>query len=455
MMAAVLLINGALVLLMAAVETVNFRRTGTITFLTAAHALILIGYCLPAFTITFVPGTFLETGPWSEADPNPWGSRIYILDLFDFLALPASTYLTASIILMGSYIAMVAAYFTALRLPVPALDGQRLPKWGVAGVGLFLLAIAAAAFAIYTPQFASVIRFLHDGQLVRKGGLQVQYGFLQVLMQVGVPAFILLIAASLRFDRRIRAVFVALAFAAWALALARLLHAAGRLELGSFLAFPVLALMFLLRSKKTTWLMAGGLVLVVLVVASVPHDFFRHPLRELPSALGSVASDVVGTVHFIIAEFAFPFVTSAHALTLVPDQIPFRYFIDIPLGAAYMMPSFGGVDTLPPMILSLQARILPWMPVDLLAFGYYSLGTLGALMIFAGFGAVLAVFDRWLTVSPGWLGQALRAAWLFYLPFRLFYADPYAAAQWGFGLIAGTFFVLMLSLWSRWRSPAA
>ena len=95
--------------------------------------------------------------------------------------------------------------------------------------------------------------------------------------------------------------------------------------------------------------------------------------------------------------------------------------------------------------------LLPWIPVDLFSFGYYSLGTIGVLITFAAFGALLAMFDGWLTESTGWLGQALRAVWLFYLPFRLLYADPYATLQSGFGLITGTLAIIALALWAAWR----
>lgn len=219
-----------------------------------------------------------------------------------------------------------------------------------------------------------------------------------------------------------------------------------------FLLSPILACIFLLRTRtRTVVLAATGFAIILLFLASVETTFFYNPLGRAGQELSQLFASISGNILFTLAYLGFPYISAAHTLTIVPDPITYRYFTDIPLGILYMLPSFSGVETLPPIILELHVKFLPWIPVDLFSFGYYSLGTIGVLITFAAFGALLAMFDGWLTESTGWLGQALRAAWLFYLPFRLLYADPYATLQSGFGLITGTLAFIALALWSAWQ----
>ena len=451
-MTLVLILSAGLVILMALVEWFNFRRTRRLTFLTAAHGLIAIGYCLPPFLIAFLPGTAWESGPRGAKDPNPWGTRLYLLDLTDHLRLPEGAYLTMSIILVGAYAAMVAGYFAAGRLPVRRLVASEISRRFLISGALCFGVIALAALALYSTQFKSLFWFIVQGSWIREGIMSVKWGFLQVLVQVGFPAFLMLVASALRTTGTTRLLLIAGAVAVWGVVFLRLLHVGGRLELGTFILTPLLACLFMTRNTRKAIIGIGVIGVLAVFLANLPHRAYFHPHEIIDDVFVSFWRNSINHLIFILSELGFPHIVATQAITLVPGEIGHRYFIDIPLGALYMLPNFTGVETLPPMILSLQAKLLPWMPVDLFSFGYYSLGTVGVLIIFAGFGAVLAVFDGWLTESDGWLGQALRAAWLFYLPFRLFYADPYAAAQWGFGLIVGTLFILAAAMLSRRRA---
>ncbi|PIW31007.1 MAG: hypothetical protein COW30_00885 [Rhodospirillales bacterium CG15_BIG_FIL_POST_REV_8_21_14_020_66_15] len=444
-----LILSGALTALMAAVEVLRFRRVRRFTFLTAAHALIAVGYCLPAFLIAFLPGTPWAAGMMDTLGPNPWGVRLYILDLADALNLAEGAYVSAGIILGGGYAVMLGGYLLAARRAPMPLQSRAIPAGGLAVIGLVLGAMAALALTAYAFQFDGLRDMAQAGLDLRRGARSVRWGALQVLAQIAFPAFLILAAAALRFDGWRRAVLAAAAAAIWAVAAVRLLHVGGRLDTAGFLVTPLLAWVFVARSRVTAMAVLAGLGALALFLASVDPAFFRDPVATAGTEAKQLTSALADNVLYILAYLGFPHITAAHALTVSPGVIDFRWFIDIPLGVAYMLPNFTGVETLPPMILSLHVKLLPWIPVDLFSFGYYSLGTLGVLIVFAAFGAVLALFDGWLTESPGWLGQALRAAWLFYLPFRLLYADPYAALQAGFGLIAGTVVILALSLWAR------
>ncbi|MAY67138.1 MAG: hypothetical protein CMM77_08420 [Rhodospirillaceae bacterium] len=444
-----LVLSAVLMILMAAVEYANFRRHGRFTFLSAVHGLIVIGYCLPPFMLHVLPGTPFENGLW--------GYRLYILDLAERLALPDSAFVTAWLLLFGGYAALVTGYGLGLRVPVTPLGVHPVSsRILIAGV-IVMGAVASAALAVYATQFKDAHYFFSSGMNIRGGRIQVNWGYLQVLAQLAFPTFLMAVAAALALRGRARMVLIAVAAVLWAVAAARTFHTAGRFETGSFVVIPLLAWVFMLRSKKVVIPAIAALAVAILFVAIAPHNLFRlgYTYSVLSSMIESLGTDLIKAVLFVLGEYAYPHLVAAHTLTAVPDPIDFRYFIDIPLGFLHMLPSLSGVDTWPPMILSLHVRILPWIPVDLVSFGYYSLGTLGVVITFAGFGVILALFDSWLTHGRGWLAQSFRAAWLFYLPFRLFYADPYVSAQVGFGLITATLFVLAAAWWSKYKELAA
>ncbi|MCF3627947.1 hypothetical protein RJ527_07710 [Thalassospiraceae bacterium LMO-SO8] len=450
-MTPILILSGGLIVLITVVEGLNFRRTRRITFLTAVHALIAVGYCLPPFLIALLPDTSWATGPRGAVDPNPWGIRLYLLDLADHLGLPEGAYITTGIILIGAYGALLAGYSATRALPVRAFSSEGIPTGLLAFSGAALGAIALVAMTVYTSQYTGIRELIDMGIHVRTGNFPAKWGYLQVLSQVAFPAFLILIGAAIRMPGRMRLVVLLLAAAVWYAGFLRVIHVGGRLELCAFLITPLLAAVFLMRSKTAAILIMLCVAVVGVFIANLPHTFSRDPFGIGAAMIHQMGTDLINHILFIIADFGFPHIAAAHTLTVVPDPIAFRHFIDVPLGLAYMLPNFSGVETLPPMILSLHVKLLPWIPVDLFSFGYYSLGTLGVLITFAAFGALLALFDGWLTESTGWLGQALRAAWLFYLPFRLLYADPYAVLQSGFGLITGTTLVATLVLWTAWR----
>lgn len=454
-MSAALVLAGALIALMTAVEVLQLRRVRRVTFLSAVHLLIAIGYCLPAFFIALLPGTRWAVETISRGGPNPWGTRFYILDLFDHLNLAEGAFISAGIILLGAYAALLAGYFVVRPHAPKPLNGRALPRNGLIAGGITLGGIAFASMIVYASQFDGVSDLISSGLYVRRGTDQVRWGYLQVLAQVGLPAFLILTASALRLNGWPRAALAAAAALIWAVTAVRVLHVAGRLEIAAFLVIPLLAWAFVARSQIKAAVVTAALGALALFVAGLDTTSFRDLAANAGVELAALASHLTGKILFMLTYLGFPHVAAAHTLTVVPNVIDFRYFVDIPLGALYMLPNFSGVETLPPMILSLHVALLPWIPVDLFSFGYYSLGTVGVLIIFAAFGAVLALFDGWLTESAGWLGQALRAAWLFYLPFRLLFADPYATLQSGFGLIAGTALVAALAVWAGRRRRKA
>ena len=450
-MTLVLILSSVLMALIITVEGINFRRTRRITFLTAVHVLIVIGYCLPPFLVAFLPDTPWQYGPNGPAY-NPWGDRLYILDLAEHLRLSPGIYVSVGLILFGAYGTLAFTYLVSSRL-LPALpDVDAISSPALVGSGAALGTLAVAAIGLYATQFSSFPDMMVSGTYIREGTLQAQRGYLQILGQVGVPAFFMLVASGIQYPGIRRVLLLLFAAIVWGFVVLRMLHAGGRLELGAFILAPLIGWVFTLKSPKLVAFTSIPVAALILIIASLPHEYFRHPIMLLPDVMRSLTVALPSYLLTFLAQFSFPHIAAAHTMTVVPELIELRHFIDVPLGLLYMLPNFSGVETLPPMILSLHVRLLPWIPVDLFSFGYYSLGTIGVLISFAAFGFLLALFDNWLTASVGWLGQTLRTAWLFYLPFRLFYADPYATLQSGFGLIMGTMIILGLTLAADFRT---
>ena len=63
-------------------------------------------------------------------EPNPWGTRLYLLDLADWLALAPATYLESGLILAGGYATMLAGYAVATRhaAPTPLASDRPPPR---------------------------------------------------------------------------------------------------------------------------------------------------------------------------------------------------------------------------------------------------------------------------------------------------------------------------------------
>ncbi|MEQ9169905.1 MAG: hypothetical protein RIE87_01745 [Rhodospirillales bacterium] len=435
----ILIFSAGLAVLICGVECWRFRRNRSFTFLSAVNGLLLLGYCIPPFIVHFVAG--------SAHEKNIWDYRLYLFSLMERLNIPAASHVSVYLILGGAYVTLLAGYFAGTRLPVRRLDSRSLPRGGLLTAAAVMGTIATAALVVYVSQFDGLRDFLKSGMEIRVGRVANKWGYLHVLAELAMPAMLMAAGAAFSCKGKVRTAVIMIAAVLWTVAAARAVHAAGRFEVGSFLMIPILAWMFTLRSRRAAVLVFAIAAVLVLLIAMAPHAAFRDPLATLPRMLAHAGDRFLDTVLFILVEYSFPYIASAHTLGVVPNTIDFRYFIDIPLGFLYMLPSLSGVDTWPPMILTLHVKMLPWIPVDLVSFGYYSLGTVGVLITFAVFGTMLAVFDGWLTHSVGWLGQAFRAAWLFYLPFRLFYADPYASAQVGFGLITATVVLAGLAWW--------
>jgi hypothetical protein len=78
------------------------------------------------------------------------------------------------------------------------------------------------------------------------------------------------------------------------------------------------------------------------------------------------------------------------------------------------------------------------IPVDIVSLGYFSAGVVGVVVVAWGFGWLLSAFERALPPGRDPLPAVFRASWMFFLAFRVMYADPQHATSSGFYLLLTT-----------------
>jgi hypothetical protein len=161
----------------------------------------------------------------------------------------------------------------------------------------------------------------------------------------------------------------------------------------------------------------------------------------LQTAVEQTSVAVGETAGSFVMEMSFPYGNLAGALDAVQRRIPFRWFSDIPIGVARMLPKRLLGIQLPATISQVNSN---WhgatageIPIDLLSFGYFSSGITGVVLTCFLFGWMLRVADHAFGCQPG-AAVPLRVAWIEYLAFRVLYSDPTHWIVTGFGLFIAT-----------------
>jgi hypothetical protein len=168
----------------------------------------------------------------------------------------------------------------------------------------------------------------------------------------------------------------------------------------------------------------------------LPLEPVRQPFYLSPQVVG------------IGLEFAFPFCNLLSVLTTDP---PRRWFIDLVLPLFHLLPKriIPVLDYLPPKLETLnktpQVGAVPWgIPVDLVTFGYFSLGPLGVLIASAGFGWLARRIE--LMMPRGNYGNdVFRFTWVFLTATLVMYGDPNWLVVEQFHWLVGLCIYLMLT----------
>jgi hypothetical protein len=135
-------------------------------------------------------------------------------------------------------------------------------------------------------------------------------------------------------------------------------------------------------------------------------------------------------VSLIGLEFAFPFVNLTSDLVHVPGDVDYRWFSDLVLPLFHLVPKrlVPIANYLPPRLYNLNTRAqvgdVFWaIPVDLISFGWYSLGLTGVMIVGLGFGRLVRLLE--LSMPSGNLGdEVFRFSWLIIVAALIMYGDP-------------------------------
>jgi hypothetical protein len=157
------------------------------------------------------------------------------------------------------------------------------------------------------------------------------------------------------------------------------------------------------------------------------------------SAWEEISSDPLSGIKKILLEFLFPFITLANIVEMVPNEMDYRWFADIPLGVAYLLPKpLLGLNLPPTVTMVYDDQMEVPMPIDLLSFGYTSMGVVGTILVCLVFGLILCLADLFFPSNGMKTFVLLRAAWMLYLSAQVMYGSPHHALVAGFPLLVGT-----------------
>ena len=173
------------------------------------------------------------------------------------------------------------------------------------------------------------------------------------------------------------------------------------------------------------------------------------------SAWEEVSMDPLAGMRKLLLEFSFPFVSLANVLEMVPGDLGYRWFEDVPLGLAYLLPKPLLGLTLPPTVTMVYDDLIDApIPIDLLSFGYMSMGIIGTIAVCLFFGMGVCLVDSYFSAQGNQTLLILRAAWLLFLSEQVMYGSPHHALVAGFPLIVGTLLLILCGKYAKFAQTS-
>jgi len=368
---------------------------------------------------------------------------------------PDTIFLYASIISLVGYFVILSGY-AAWDFPASAAKQKHRNRHRVVREDLLLslaivtAAVGTAALLVYCNAIGGLGNYLRYANAFRGEDPPVvtPWSFLIHIAPFTVISSYIFYGLTLQaktWGRRLRLRLALLATSV--ISLLVLYHMAGRMLLGTYLLVFIVH-HYLYRRHSYLRLLTSVLILGGLFIV------FGRQLFQLGVAPSSVAdrgrlllNDPAEGVTLTLLEFSFPYPNLANAVNAVPVEVGYRYFRDVPQALTLLLPKRLLALQMPETVTAINIRqIGEPIPVDLMSFGYYSLGLPGILVTCLVFGLTLGLFDRLLPSGGSPVISVLRVAWLLFLSFRVMYGDPWNTLKSGFALIVCTLIVLA---WSR------
>jgi hypothetical protein len=274
-----------------------------------------------------------------------------------------------------------------------------------------------------------------------------KYAFLKnVAPLVLVSSYFFFAVIQSSRDKYIRIISVILFIVTFLLAIVILFHQSGRLQLFAYLIiFPVAIMIGRNRIDGKIILLSIALFIVVTLLGKEIFHYFIQP-QSVADKIDLVLDKPSTSINYILFEFTFPYVTLANTIKVVPTDVAYRWFVDIPVSLVYMLPQrLLELKDLPPTVTMINVdQFNAPIPVDLISFSYFSMGLPGVVIVCFIYGLMLKAFDNYLPTNSNPTISIFRAAWIMFFAFNVMYGNPHHALVAGFPLIIGTFVLLMI-----------
>ncbi|MBX5460600.1 MAG: hypothetical protein IRZ28_05860 [Steroidobacteraceae bacterium] len=393
------------------VELVRARQAGLVDFLFTTTFVFVLLFGVAPLLVFFA----FEAG----AIPSEWSFVTHLA--------PTSGYYAYAVVVA------LAAYFLLLLGYRLGRSDQGTPERSTHS-GLLVLAgvafslVGLMSLYLYARDIGG-IQFMLETILAYRASAEPVYsrlGFLKTLSPVATGGTVLLFAA-IQAGRRSVWMYVVFAFAL-AVSMLALVVNAGRLMTVQFLLlFP---LYFLLRSSHRLLVpmcVAGLLIFgTITVFGHGMFDLFRGTER-IATQFENASQGPAEIGIRVGLEFAYPVESLALTLRDVgTEPYAYRWFSDVPIGLAYLMPKRLFALELPETVsMQLSDLVRGPVPADLITFGYWSAGPMGIVIAAIGFGWLVARFEAWFPACRDPVMLTMRAAWIAYLCSRVMYGNPH------------------------------
>ncbi|PWT76313.1 MAG: hypothetical protein C5B60_04230 [Chloroflexi bacterium] len=419
-------------------ESLRVGKCTQIDFLMGASLLYLICYSIvPIFVQTLKDR---DLGFWN------WIFR---------LSFNRREYLSASLLSVAGYLAIIAGFYATKYGPVGKTLRDRsantawfIPETLKVTIAFFFGLVGIVSLFIYANEvggFAIMVQSV--GFFRNQTEAYSDFGFLiKVAPFASVSSYVFwdVFTSS---TGNLRKGLYGIGF--WLMFMASLLilySLGGRVQFGFYLLVFVIYVSFRRRRLPKAYAIIGGICFVAIVLFG--KEVISQNVYVSDDLIGSaweeLSTDPLSGIRKILLEFSFPFITLGNILDLVPNELGYRWFVDVPLGFAYLLPKPLLGLTLPPTVTMAYDDYMDVpIPIDLLSFGYTSMGAAGMILVCLAYGFVLCVADCYFPAHGNKTLVLLRAAWLLYLSAQVMYGSPQHALVAGFPLLVGTLVIVL------------
>jgi len=418
-----------LALMIGVVELGRGRIRGGIDFLRAATGIYFTCFAVAPVYLQFADLVPIRSGSWIWMLRTPFNDPVFAY---------------ASLLGLVGYAVMLGGYWLVRPRGLRPEPTSRLVSSGYLWVSSCgLAAVGTMALVVYAKSVGGFAFFLAEGLSFRGDNPPVvsRWAFLSNVAPLVIGGMLMSFALRQYYTsgaRRRAATLLCVGL--YAASLAILFHQAGRAAFVAFLITLPLIGVVQQGNLRIRHVLLGIAVFAALILFG--KSFFalaRDPGVFLQGGLRGI--EVTGAIRAIVWEFSFPIVTLANVIRSVPSELGVRWFYDIPLALAYLVPQrLTGIIHEPTitMVNTALFGLQGGIPVDLLSFGYYSMVLPGALATAAVMGALLGCGERLFPASPDPLRAGLRVSWILLLGFRIMYADPQLFWRLGLNLVIMT-----------------